>query len=204
SLASGNPVGAPERWPQSIEAWRRSAHDAGLSLAVMGAREAGGIAYAEAGLAVGDIGDGGDERVNGLIPAARGAPLQHHVAGRAGRLIPAARGALVRGPVLKGRAGLIPAARGAPRWHVGLVGEGRLIPAARGARRWPPRGGARTRPIPAARGAPRIHPGPRPPARLIPAARGARPHQRGRRGGLGSSPLRGEHDREEGDRSLSD
>lgn len=60
----------------AIEAWRRSARDAGLSLAVMGARAAGGIAYAEAGLAVDDIGDeaaleeaashwrgdGGDER----------------------------------------------------------------------------------------------------------------------------------------------
>lgn len=57
SLASGNPVGDPERWPQAIEAWRRSARDAGLSLAVMGAGEEGGVAFAEAGLAVYDIGD---------------------------------------------------------------------------------------------------------------------------------------------------
>lgn len=57
SLASGNPVGDPERWPQAIEAWRAHARDQGLSLAVMGAGEAGGRAYAEAGLVVYDIGD---------------------------------------------------------------------------------------------------------------------------------------------------
>ena len=37
SLASGNPLGDPLRWPEAIEAWRRQARTNGWSLAVMGA-----------------------------------------------------------------------------------------------------------------------------------------------------------------------
>lgn len=57
SLASGNPVGDPGRWGEAIAAWRADARARGLSLAVMGAGEEGGLAYAEAGLVVYDIGD---------------------------------------------------------------------------------------------------------------------------------------------------
>jgi lysyl-tRNA synthetase class 2 len=57
SLASGNPVGDPERWADAIEAWRRVARANGWSLAVMGAGERGATAYADAGLVAFDIGD---------------------------------------------------------------------------------------------------------------------------------------------------
>ncbi|WP_196804643.1 bifunctional lysylphosphatidylglycerol synthetase/lysine--tRNA ligase LysX [Cellulomonas sp. URHD0024] len=57
SLASGNPVGDPLRWPAAIEAWRRQARTNGWSLAVMGAGGAGALAYTEAGLKAWEIGD---------------------------------------------------------------------------------------------------------------------------------------------------
>ena len=57
SLASGNPVGDPERWADAIEAWRAVARGNGWSLAVMGAGERGAAAYAAAGLVTFDIGD---------------------------------------------------------------------------------------------------------------------------------------------------
>lgn len=57
SLASGNPVGDPERWPEAIEAWRLHARSVGLSVAVMGAGEAGAAAYTESGLTAWEIGD---------------------------------------------------------------------------------------------------------------------------------------------------
>ncbi|ROS31091.1 bifunctional lysylphosphatidylglycerol synthetase/lysine--tRNA ligase LysX [Cellulomonas sp. PhB150] len=57
SLASGNPLGDPARWPDAIDRWRRDAHARGLSLAVMGAGHEGALAYADAGLRMLDIGD---------------------------------------------------------------------------------------------------------------------------------------------------
>ncbi|WP_426594057.1 bifunctional lysylphosphatidylglycerol synthetase/lysine--tRNA ligase LysX [Cellulomonas sp. McL0617] len=57
SLASGNPVGDPLRWPEAIEAWRRQARTNGWSLAVMGAGSRGAVAYTEAGLKAWEIGD---------------------------------------------------------------------------------------------------------------------------------------------------
>jgi lysyl-tRNA synthetase class 2 len=57
SLASGNPVGDPLRWPDAIEAWRRQARTNGWSLAVMGAGSRGAVAYTEAGLKAWEIGD---------------------------------------------------------------------------------------------------------------------------------------------------
>ena len=57
SLASGNPVGDPERWTEAIEAWRLHARSVGLSLAVMGAGEEGAAAYEESGLTAWEIGD---------------------------------------------------------------------------------------------------------------------------------------------------
>ncbi len=57
SLASGNPLGAPEHWSGAIEAWRRDARRHGWSLAVMAAGEAGARAYEAAGLVAFEIGD---------------------------------------------------------------------------------------------------------------------------------------------------
>ncbi len=57
SLASGNPVGDPRHWDEAIAAWRREARHAGVSVAVMGAGEAGAAAYVRAGLTALDIGD---------------------------------------------------------------------------------------------------------------------------------------------------
>lgn len=56
-LASGNPVGEREYWPEAIAAWRRWSREQGLSLAVMGAGRTGAQAYADAGLTMLDIGD---------------------------------------------------------------------------------------------------------------------------------------------------
>jgi lysyl-tRNA synthetase, class II len=57
SLASGNPLGEPQRWSGAIEAWRRQARENGLSVAVMGAGHEGALAYADAGMRMLDIGD---------------------------------------------------------------------------------------------------------------------------------------------------
>jgi lysyl-tRNA synthetase class 2 len=57
SLASGNPVGDPERWPEAIDRWRSEARANGWSLAVMGVGHEGAVAYADAGLSMLAIGD---------------------------------------------------------------------------------------------------------------------------------------------------
>ncbi|AWB92422.1 bifunctional lysylphosphatidylglycerol synthetase/lysine--tRNA ligase LysX [Aeromicrobium chenweiae] len=57
SLASGNPVGDPDRWPEAIGRWRDEARANGWSLAVMGAGHEGAVAYADAGLSMLAIGD---------------------------------------------------------------------------------------------------------------------------------------------------
>ena len=57
SLASGNPLGDSEFWPEAIARWREQARSSGWSLAVMGAGHDGAEAYAEAGLTLLDIGD---------------------------------------------------------------------------------------------------------------------------------------------------
>ncbi len=57
SLASGNPLGRVDRWPDAIEAWRREARANGWSLAVMAAGEDGARAYEAAGLVAFEIGD---------------------------------------------------------------------------------------------------------------------------------------------------
>lgn len=57
TLASGNPVGDPARWPEAIAAWRETARTQGWSLAVMGAGREGATAYADAGLTLLEIGD---------------------------------------------------------------------------------------------------------------------------------------------------
>jgi lysyl-tRNA synthetase class 2 len=56
-LASGNPVGDPERWPAAIERWRDYARAHGWSVAVIGAGEEGARAFADAGLTMLELGD---------------------------------------------------------------------------------------------------------------------------------------------------
>jgi len=56
-LASGNPVGDPERWPAAIERWRDYARAHGWSLAVIGAGTEGAHAFADAGLTMLELGD---------------------------------------------------------------------------------------------------------------------------------------------------
>ena len=56
-LASGDPIGVHEAWPQAIEAWLRLADEYGWSPAVMGASEPGATAYRRAGLSALRLGD---------------------------------------------------------------------------------------------------------------------------------------------------
>ena len=57
SLASGDPVGDPQAWPQAIAAWQDEARVYGWPLAVMGASEAGATAFNRAGLGAIQLGD---------------------------------------------------------------------------------------------------------------------------------------------------
>jgi lysyl-tRNA synthetase class 2 len=57
ALASGNPVGDPERWPQAIAAFKAHTRANGWSMAVMGAGEAGAAAYRGIDLDAFEIGD---------------------------------------------------------------------------------------------------------------------------------------------------
>jgi lysyl-tRNA synthetase, class II len=71
SLASGNPVGDPLRWPAAIDAWRRDARANGWSLAVMAAGSEGARAFEDAGLTVFEI---GDEAILDLLSFSLNAP----------------------------------------------------------------------------------------------------------------------------------
>ncbi|WP_371481274.1 phosphatidylglycerol lysyltransferase domain-containing protein [Kitasatospora sp. NBC_00315] len=57
ALASGDPIGDPEAWPQAIEVWRARARANAWVPAVTGASELGGTAYARAGLKALEYGD---------------------------------------------------------------------------------------------------------------------------------------------------
>ncbi|MFF3597713.1 phosphatidylglycerol lysyltransferase domain-containing protein [Kitasatospora indigofera] len=57
ALASGDPVGDPEAWPQAIEEWRASARANAWVPAVTGASEQAGTAYGRAGLKALEFGD---------------------------------------------------------------------------------------------------------------------------------------------------
>ena len=57
SLASGDPVGDPQAWPQAIAAWQDEARVYGWPLAVMGASETGATAFNRAGLGAIQLGD---------------------------------------------------------------------------------------------------------------------------------------------------
>lgn len=56
-LASGDPIGDPQAWPQAIAAWQALADEYGWTPAVMGASEAGARAYEAAGLNAIQLGD---------------------------------------------------------------------------------------------------------------------------------------------------
>ncbi|MER5636323.1 phosphatidylglycerol lysyltransferase domain-containing protein [Kitasatospora sp. NPDC002227] len=56
SLASGDPLGDPEAWPQAIERWREQARQHGWVPAVTGAGERGGQAYRRVGLRALELG----------------------------------------------------------------------------------------------------------------------------------------------------
>ncbi|MEU7221348.1 bifunctional lysylphosphatidylglycerol synthetase/lysine--tRNA ligase LysX [Nocardia iowensis] len=56
-LASGDPIGIREAWPQAIDAWLRMADQFGWAPAVMGASEVGATAYRRAGLSAIRLGD---------------------------------------------------------------------------------------------------------------------------------------------------
>lgn len=56
-LASGDPIGRRESWPQAIDEWLRLADRFGWAPAVMGASEPGATAYRRAGLAALRLGD---------------------------------------------------------------------------------------------------------------------------------------------------
>ncbi|KAA9152853.1 DUF2156 domain-containing protein, partial [Amycolatopsis acidicola] len=57
SIASADPIGDPESWPQAIAAWLAEAHTYGWSPGVLGASERGAKAYVRAGLKALEIGD---------------------------------------------------------------------------------------------------------------------------------------------------
>ncbi|WP_236796024.1 bifunctional lysylphosphatidylglycerol synthetase/lysine--tRNA ligase LysX [Amycolatopsis sp. GM8] len=57
SIASADPVGDVEAWPQAIEAWLAEAHTYGWAPGVLGASERGARAYARAGLKALELGD---------------------------------------------------------------------------------------------------------------------------------------------------
>ncbi|GAB3089503.1 bifunctional lysylphosphatidylglycerol synthetase/lysine--tRNA ligase LysX [Nocardioides zeae] len=57
SLASGNPVGDPRRWPEAVRRWLAEARLHGWTPAVMGAGTTGAQTYAAAGLKMIDLGD---------------------------------------------------------------------------------------------------------------------------------------------------
>lgn len=57
SLASGDPVGAPESWPAAIDAWKAEARHYSWLPGVVAASEGGARAYAGAGLSVITLGD---------------------------------------------------------------------------------------------------------------------------------------------------
>ncbi|HKS43757.1 MAG TPA: bifunctional lysylphosphatidylglycerol synthetase/lysine--tRNA ligase LysX [Amycolatopsis sp.] len=57
SIASADPIGDPEFWPQAVSAWLAEAHTYGWTPGVLGASERGARAYARAGLKVLELGD---------------------------------------------------------------------------------------------------------------------------------------------------
>jgi lysyl-tRNA synthetase class 2 len=57
SVASADPVGDPEAWPEAVRAWLDETHTYGWTPGVLGASERGAKAYTDAGLRALEIGD---------------------------------------------------------------------------------------------------------------------------------------------------
>jgi lysyl-tRNA synthetase class 2 len=57
SVASADPIGDPEAWPDAVEAWLDEAHTYGWTPGVLGASELGAKVYTDAGLKALEIGD---------------------------------------------------------------------------------------------------------------------------------------------------
>jgi len=57
TLASGDPIGDEEAWPQAVQAWLAEAREFGWQPGVLGASERGARVYTEAGLKALEIGD---------------------------------------------------------------------------------------------------------------------------------------------------
>jgi lysyl-tRNA synthetase class 2 len=57
SVASADPIGDPEAWPQAVREWLDEAHRFGWAPGVLGASERGARVYADAGLKALEIGD---------------------------------------------------------------------------------------------------------------------------------------------------
>jgi lysyl-tRNA synthetase class 2 len=57
SIASADPIGDPEAWPQAVESWLAEAHTYGWAAGVLGASERGAKAYTHAGLKALELGD---------------------------------------------------------------------------------------------------------------------------------------------------
>jgi lysyl-tRNA synthetase class 2 len=57
SVASADPIGDPEAWPEAVQAWLAEAHIYGWTPGVLGASERGAKVYTDAGLKALEIGD---------------------------------------------------------------------------------------------------------------------------------------------------
>ncbi|NKQ57386.1 bifunctional lysylphosphatidylglycerol synthetase/lysine--tRNA ligase LysX [Amycolatopsis sp. K13G38] len=57
TVASADPIGDPESWPQAVEAWLAEAHTYGWAPGVLGASERGAKVYTRAGLKALELGD---------------------------------------------------------------------------------------------------------------------------------------------------
>ncbi|TVT58801.1 bifunctional lysylphosphatidylglycerol synthetase/lysine--tRNA ligase LysX [Amycolatopsis rhizosphaerae] len=57
SVASADPIGDPEAWPQAVASWLAEAHTYGWAAGVLGASERGAKVYARAGLKALELGD---------------------------------------------------------------------------------------------------------------------------------------------------
>ncbi|MDH6110743.1 lysyl-tRNA synthetase class 2 [Kitasatospora sp. MAP12-15] len=66
ALASGDPIGDPEAWPQAIEVWRETARTNAWVPAVTGASEQAGTVYERAGLKALEFGDEAIVEVDGF------------------------------------------------------------------------------------------------------------------------------------------
>ncbi|MFI9273605.1 phosphatidylglycerol lysyltransferase domain-containing protein [Kitasatospora sp. NPDC052896] len=85
ALASGDPIGDPEAWPQAIEAWRATARANAWIPAVTGAGEQAGTAYRRTGLKALEFGDEAIVETEGFSLHGRSMRTLRQTRGRVGR-----------------------------------------------------------------------------------------------------------------------